>query len=292
MPEAEGTLLEGASLGEPLLRERRKTPAWKKTLVLIPCYFWLSLLRTSEFKFNFYSYLLMYGTQIVFYVFFWTAVAPPPASGWTAEACMLLTGFGTLNVAIQEIVWATGMVDQMVLQGHLMVVLVRPENSYFGLVMRRMAAMSLLPASMGLGLIFWVSWGTLDWEWWAFGASLFCCFMGSVTFRAILLAVNTLGFTWGKVSALKGLVLGGRDLARFPLDVLPGAAVALLSSLLPVMMMTNWPVQILLAENEGFAGSVSVAHLLGLSIAICVFWVLLCVFMWKRGLRHHEAQSL
>jgi ABC-type uncharacterized transport system permease subunit len=265
---------------------KRSSP-WLKTLRLIPCYAWLSLLRSSEFKFNFYAYLLMYGTQIVFYVFFWTAVSPPMGSGWSAEACMLLTGFGTLNIAIQEIVWATGMVDQLVLQGHLMVVLVRPENSYFGLVMRRMATMSLLPATMGLGLILWILSRHFTIQLLPLCCSLLCCLMASITFRAILLSVNTLGFRFGRVTALKGLVFSSRDLARFPLDILPFGLVSFLSSCFPVMMMTNWPAKMVQSSNWSY-----LAQSLLLAFFIMVLWVMLCAHLWKRGLRRHEAQSL
>jgi ABC-type uncharacterized transport system permease subunit len=232
----------------------------------------------------------MYGSQILFYLFFWTAVPPPAGSGWTTEACVLLTGFGTLNVAVQEIVWATGMVDQMVLKGDLMVVIVRPENSYFGLVMRRMAAMALLPASMGMALIIYTllqQSGGEPLPWFALSCSLLTCLMGSITFRAMLLGVNSLGFRFGRVTALKGLIFSSRDLARFPLDILPMGLVGLLSSLFPVMMMTNWPT--LMLQSYGRA---EVWLTLGLSFVIMCFWVVFVAYLWTKGLRRYEGQSL
>jgi ABC-type uncharacterized transport system permease subunit len=271
----------------PKLIGRGRSPSWLKTFRLIPCYFWLSLLRSSEFKFNFYSYMFMYGTQILFYMFFWTAVAPPPSSGWSTEACILLTGFGTLNVAIQEIVWATGMIDQMILTGDLTVVMVRPENSYFGLVMRRMAAMALLPASMGLGLIVYIMSVHFTLNLLPLFCSLLVCLLGSVTFRAMLLAVNTLAFRFGKVTAFKGMVLSGRDLARFPLDILPSFMVGLLSSVFPVMMMTNWPTLMVQSVEGAF-----LLKLLAFSVLITSAWVAFAAWFWKRGLRHYEGQSL
>jgi ABC-2 type transport system permease protein len=258
-----------------------------KTLRLIPCYVWLSLLRSSEFKFSFYSYMFLYGSQIVFYVFFWQAVQPPVASGWSAEACVLLTGFGTLSVALQEIVWATGMIDQMILRGDLLVVLVRPENSYFGLVMRRMGAMALLPALMGLLLIVITLFKMDSFHILGLAAGLLCCVLGSVIMRSVLLFVNTLGFRYGKVTALKSLTFSSRDFSRYPIDILPSFVRLFFCTVFPVMVMSNWPALMAQSTDLRFIGLTLAA-----ALGVTIFWVLFCAWFWRRGLRYYEGSSL
>jgi ABC-2 type transport system permease protein len=263
------------------------TSMFLKTIRLIPCYFWLSLLRSSEFKFSFYSYIFLYGSQILFYVFFWNAVPPPKGSGWSTEACVLLTGFGTINVSLQELVWATGMLDQMILRGDLSVVLVRPENSYFGLVLRRMGAMALLPASMGLALVLTTLIKTDSLYLWTLAAALTCCLMGSVAMRAVLLVVNTLGFRFGKVTALKSFVYSSRDFSRYPIDILPTVSRTFLCTVFPVMMMSNWPVLISQSHDPRWVGLILLT-----GMAITGLWIWFCSWFWRRGLRHYEGQSL
>jgi ABC-type uncharacterized transport system permease subunit len=89
------------------------------------------------------------------------------------------------------------------------------------------------------------------------------------------------------VTALKGLIFSGRDLARFPLDILPSFLVGMLSSVFPVMMMTNWPSLMIQSIDVAY-----LLKLLGLSAVISLAWVVFAAWFWKQGLRHYEAQSL
>jgi ABC-type uncharacterized transport system permease subunit len=260
---------------------------WSKTWRLLPTYFWLSLLRSSEFKFSFYSYIFLYGSQIVFYIFFWRAVAPPPSSGWSVEACIMLTGFGTMNIALQEIVWATGMVDQLIVSGELNVVLVRPENSYFGLVLRRLGAMAILPAMMGLVLVISTAITMDNVDFLNLLAACFCCLLGAICMRSVMLSVNSLGFTFGRITSLKSIVYSSRDFSRYPIDLLPTSLRVLMCTALPVLFMSNWPT--LLAQG---ASNTVWTKIILITSTISAIWVWLCSKIWKAGLSRYEGQSL
>ena len=269
--------------------ESNKAPSsiWKKTWCLLPTYFWLSLLRSSEFKFSFYSYLFLYGSQIIFYIFFWRAVAPPPSSGWSVEACIMLTGFGTMNIALQEIVWATGMVDQLIVSGELNVVLVRPENSYFGLVMRRLGAMAILPALMGFILVISTATKMENVDFWNLLGACCCCLLGAICMRSVMLSVNSLGFIFGRITSLKSIVYSSRDFSRYPIDLLPTSLRALMCTALPVLFMSNWPT--LVAQGDSFTSSTQIVLITSVISAI---WVWLCSKIWRAGLGRYEGQSL
>ena len=253
----------------------------------MPAYIWLALKRTSEFKFSFYSYIFLYGTQMAFYLAFWSMVEPPSSLGWSTEACYLLTGFGMLCGALQELVWSTGIIDLMILRGELTLVLVRPESSYFGLVLRKLGIMALLPAFMGLGLIVVTLVLYYDWHLLNLFMALVCCTLASVTLRAMMLAVNTLGFRYGKVNSLKSALLGTRELARYPIDILPAWSTGLLCTLFPVLMISNWPASLLIRWDL-----MTGALVLALVLLVTVAWVGFTAWMWKRGLRHYEGLSL
>lgn len=259
------------------------TPLWIKTIKLIPRYAYLSILRTSEFKFNFYSYLFLYAAQIVFYIFFWKAVGPPIIGGWSTECYFLLTGFVTLNIALQEIVWATGMLDFMILKGDLLVVLARPENSYFGLVLRRMGAMALLPAFLGLLLILITLWKYFSIDLLRLSASLLCCLAGAVSSRAVLVAVNSLSFKFGRIAALKSFVLGTRDLARYPLNILHPILSSLLIFMFPAMLISTWPTLVLQISTP-----MNAFFILASSLVITCIWVCISAWCWTKGLRSYE----
>ena len=275
---------EPGPVGE--INGRRPQNIFIKTLRLLPWYFWLSILRSSEFKFSFYSYIFLYGSQIAFYIFFWQAVQPPISSGWSVEACILLTGFGTLSVSLQEIVWATGIIDQMLLRGDLLVVLVRPENSYFGLVLRHLGAMALLPATMGLILIFATLFKMDSLHGWGLAAALLCCSLGSVAMRCLLLVINTLGFRFGRVTALKSLALSSRDFSRYPLTLLPTWGSIFFCTAFPVMLMSTWPALMAQSTDPKY-----IIFTLGSALALTTAWVTFCAWFWRRGLRYFEGSS-
>jgi len=270
-----------------MLLEREHKSSWWKAILLLPDYIGLSIVRSSEFKFSFYSYLFLYVAQIAFYLFFWNLVNPPNIDGWSKEACFLLTGFATLNIALQELVWATGMIDQMILKGDLIVVLVRPENSYFGLVMRRMGAMAVIPATLGLSVV--VVTLCFYYELHLLQLSLACviCIFGAICMRALMLCVNTLGFKFGRVTALKSFVLSGRDLSRYPLTLLPLQFNVMLSTLFPVLLISNYPAKFLLLKDPS-----QMFLMLSFAFIITVAWILFAMFCWRRGLKIYEAQSL
>ena len=263
------------------------TPSLLKTFRLIPRYFYLSVLRTSEFKFNFYSYVGLYIIQMVFYVVFWQAVKPPPTGGWTVENYILLTGFVTFNISLQEVVWATGMLDQMILGGDLMVVMARPENTYFGLVLRRMGAMAFLPALMGLGLILYQFGSGVSDEGWRFFLALVLSMMGAVVMRAVLVTVSSLAFKHGRIGALKASVYNCRELSRFPLNILHPALSSVLIFILPAMMISTWPTLVARIATPGRALMV-----LGAGFLLMCAWIGIASWTWTRGLRNYEGTSL
>ena len=270
-----------------MTRVSKTTPPWLKTLKLLPTYGWLSMLRTSEFKFNFYSYLFLYGSQVAFYVFFWQQVAPEPRGGWSAEACILLIGFGMICTSLQELIWSTGMIDQMILSGDLMVVLVRPENSFFGLVFRRFALMALFPAFIGLGLVVWIMSSNDGMSWMGLLPALITCTLGGVCLRCLLLSINSLGFSYGRVTALKGIVFSTKEYARYPMDILGPWVTSLLCTIYPVLLSSNWSAQMIFRLNES-----EIITTLILAFLITIVWVVFTCWFWTRGLRHYEAQSL
>lgn len=245
------------------------------------------MLRTSEFKFNFYSYLFLYGSQVAFYVFFWQQVAREPKGGWSVEACILLIGFGMICTSLQELIWSTGMIDQMILNGDLMVVLVRPENSFFGLVLRRFALMALFPALIGLGLVIWVMMSHDGMMWEGLLPALITCTLGAVCLRCLLLSINSLGFVYGRVTALKGIVFSSKEFARYPLDILGPWVTSILCTVYPVLLASNWSAQMIFRFDRA-----ETYLALGVATVITICWFLMTSWFWTRGLRRYEAQSL
>ena len=199
----------------------------------------------------------------------------------------MLTGFGTMNIALQEIVWATGMVDQLIVSGELNVVLVRPENSYFGLVLRRLGAMAILPAMMGLFIVISTAITMDNVDFWNLLAACFCCLLGAICMRSVMLSVNSLGFTFGRITSLKSIVYSSRDFSRYPIDLLPTSLRVLMCTALPVLFMSNWPT--LLAQG---ASNTAWTKIILITSAISAIWVWLCSKIWKAGLSRYEGQSL
>jgi ABC-type uncharacterized transport system permease subunit len=105
--------------------------------------------------------------------------------------------------------------------------------------------------------------------------------------RALMLSVNSLGFKYGRVTALKSFVLSGRDLSRYPLSLLPSGLKTFLATLFPVLLVSNWPAKLFLLENV-----VDMLVLFVCALLVTVAWVSFAAYVWRRGLRSYEGQSL
>ena len=86
---------------------------------------------------------------------------------------------------------------------------------------------------------------------------------------------------------LKSFVLSGRDLSRYPLSLLPSGLKTFLATLFPILLISNWPTQLFLLDNvldmlQFFAGG----------LFVTVLWVMFAAYVWRRGLRVYEGQSL
>ncbi len=260
------------------------TPAWLKMIKLLPRYIHLSVLRTSEFKFNFYTYLLLYVLHILLFLFFWRAANLPPVAGWQTPHYILLTAFSAINFALQEFLWSTAILDELILDGDLLVVLSRPVNSYFGLVLRRCGAMSVLAVIMGGVLLMTTLLRyKLDTDGWRMLGALSACLLAAVAFRGGLVVVGALSFRIGRVGFLKSFFFGAREFSKLSLSILNPMVSSFLTLALPAMLIATWPVLILNLASPAVALSLWTATLL-----LTVFWTSLAAWAWTRGLRHYE----
>lgn len=259
---------------------------WWKTIKLVPRYFMLSIQRTSEFKFSMYTYVSLYILQIIFFILFWKGVQPPTIRGWTIDCYYLLTGFATLNASLQEIVWATGMLDLAILRGDLNVVLVRPENSYFSLVCRRLGAMALLPAAMGFLTIILTLINYHHVELIRLSIACFCCLCAAIILRALMVIVCSFSFKFGKVKTLKAFILNSKELSRYPLNILHPLFTASFIFFFPVMLVSTWPTMIL-RISENF----DILKMLLMTLFLTAAWVSIASWSWKYHLKHYEGYT-
>ncbi len=273
-----------SALASDPLGGRLPMAMWKKTLRLLPIYAWLSLLRISEFKFNFYTYVFLYFANAMLFVLCWQGIKLDGLGKWDSTHCILLTAFSILNFGLQESLWSTAHLDRFIMDGELLRVLTKPINSYFGLVMRYFAFMSLLPVILGISMIVYTMIHyRLDVELWRLAISLWVCVLGAVSFRAALVVMGSFAFRLGMVGFLTSYFHGSRETTRLPMTHLPSFISGFYTFAIPAVLVSTWPVIIL------DLGSTWQVLLLSLSsLAVCAFWVLLAKWTWTRGVRRYE----
>jgi ABC-2 type transport system permease protein len=97
--------------------------------------------------------------------------------------------------------------------------------------------------------------------------------------------VGLLSFWYGEVSRLNRMLLLTREFERYPLDLFPLWIQGTLTWIVPIGLISTYPVLVLLnkAQAETFA------MYLAIGVVLLIVWVLIFLWMWARALRRYES---
>jgi len=246
----------------------------------------LSLGRGTLFRGNFWLRMLAHGLWLgTTWIFFEAIYAHVPViAGWRREQVWLLLA---VNGAAQQLYgifvgWGLLWIPDLIWQGEMDSILTKPVSPLFTFSVGRMrlydAPALALPLTLGgialraLGLT--PSLG--QWLW--FGLLVL---LGIAARYAITLAVVSTAFWVTRIYAMPALLAELFQLAGYPEGIFRGATRMVFTFMVPVLVVANFPVEVLLGEP-------ALPRLLP-SLAAVALWLAVAAALWRTGLRRYTA---
>jgi ABC-2 type transport system permease protein len=263
---------------------------WRRALTLLWRFSVVSFQNSSAFRLDFLTSIAHNLVYQGIFITFWMSVmnhSPGPLGQWSFPELSILTASTLIAGALMQ--WSSGLVQlpAKVIRGDLDRYLCRPVSPLFALLAEEVNALEsfyqLASALLLLGsiCIYYQVPVTLG----AAAASLGLLFIGTLVVLLVQACVGLLSFWYGEVSRLNRMLLLTREFERYPLDLFPLWIQGTLTWIVPIGLISTYPVLVLLnkAQAETFA------MYLAIGVVLLIVWVLIFLWMWARALRRYES---
>jgi ABC-2 type transport system permease protein len=246
------------------------------------------LVREMQFKANFLVRLFTEGMWL-FMQFVYIEVMYGQTNqivGWTKYDMIVLVG---TNYAIAQLFEAffyencMKLID-LIRQGELDFNLIKPINTQFLVSLRYTDYASMLNSTVGIGVVFYglaKMGATVTWS----GVLLFGALLvnGILIYYAILFILSVWTFWIGRSNNLMELYWQFGQFSRYPGDIYPLLLKGVLMTLMPMLVVSNFPAQVFVHGLK--TGWVLYAFALGLVFFLLTLWI------WQRGLQRYRSAS-
>ena len=209
-----------------------------------------SLAREMMFKANFLLWIIVevawLGLQLALVGVIFSHVTE--VAGWTKYEMVMLIGTSHLVQQLFQVVFLVNLIElpENVRTGKLDFALLQPASSQFLVSVRKYDPGSVVNCAIGVAFVAWSAWklGVHPKAW---QAALFAAMVVNGVFihYALMLIIVTLSF-W--IVRAQGLVFGYYNLfniARMPRDAFRGVARVLFTWVLPMLVVANFPAEVL-----------------------------------------------
>ena len=246
------------------------------------------LVREMQFKANFlvrlFTEMLWLVMQFIYIQVMYMNTGQ--IAGWNKWDMIVLVGTNHLITQLFEGLFyenCTRLTDQ-IRQGDLDFNLVKPINTQFLVSLRYTDYSSIINCAIGIGVIFYalnglgaaVSLG---------GLLLFATLVlnGVFIYYSILFILSAWTFWIGRSNNLLELYWQFGQFSRYPGDIYPWLLRRMLMTVIPMLVVSNFPAQVLIDKFEG--GWIVYGFALGLSFLALTVWV------WGKGLQRYRSAS-
>lgn len=246
----------------------------------------LSLRRESLFRGNAWVRLLTQalwlGTAWVFFAALYLHV--PTIAGWRREQVWLLIAVNELAQGVYNLFVGRGIlrIPNLIEQGELDRILIQPVAPLFTLSVSRMrlydAPSLALPLALGAYALHALGQDPSLPQWLWFGVLLL---LGIAARYAVTLAVVSTAFWVTRVYALPALLAELFRLAGYPEGIFRGLGRALFTWAVPVLVVANFPTQVLLGAPPLFQCATA--------LLVAGLWLAAALALWRAGLRRYTA---
>lgn len=259
-----------------------------KHLKLLYRFATISFRNMSEFRVDFMTSILHNIIYQAIFIIFWKSIlgfTSDSLGEWTFPELAILCAFTLLATAIMQ--WFAGLtgLSRKVLRGEVDKYLCKPISPLFALLAEEMRGMASLQQLISAGAILGGICFYYDVEVSLVGAawSLLVLAVGCTAVILIQGTLALLAFWLGDVSRIQSLFVISGELERYPLTLFPTWLQRLLTWIIPIGLISTFPVLI-------FLGRLEIAKTyLGIAVGLLVLWSLVFTVTWNRALRRYES---
>jgi viologen exporter family transport system permease protein len=261
---------------------------WRKYSRLLFRFATVSFRDMSEFRLDFFTSIvhsLIY--QGIFFVF-WKSVLSFTASSlsdWSFPDLFILSTFTLVSTAVMQ--WFVGLLQlpAKVLQGGLDKYLAKPVSPLFALLaedmngvasLQQMASALLILAVVSIYYHVRVTLVSVC-------ASLGLMVLGCLVVLLVQGCLAMLTFWWGDVSRLQSLFGLTGEFERYPLTLFPLALRNFLIWIVPIGLISTYPVLVYLGRVE------ALSRYLAIAAGLAAFWGLVFFLGWRRAIARYES---
>jgi ABC-2 type transport system permease protein len=255
---------------------------------LLSRFFALSLRNLSEFRLDFWMSLLHNLIYQGIFLVFWRSVVAftgDRLGTWSFPDLAALSAFTLMASAVMQ--WFVGLLrlPGKIVEGDLDKYLSKPVSPLFAMLAEEVDGLSCLQQSAGgaLILIAVAAVYRLPVTPASALASLFLLVLGCLVLLLVQGCVALTGFWLGDVSRVQQVMMIAGEFERYPLTVFSPWVQRLLTWVLPVGLVSTYPVLVFLGR----------APLLGWPLAaaagLAAFWIPVFSFLWQKALVRYES---
>ena len=259
----------------------RYLSVWRRFVIM-------AFVREAEYRFNFFIKLGEGAIQLVLAVLSFALIYrfTDQVNGWTSAQALMLVGVyramdGLINLQITPNMWSLG---ELVRQGDLDFVLLRPVSSQFYVSAQKLELAELANALAGVALTFYAGQRAgVDWSIATVAAALTFALCGLLIVYALRFAVVTLSFWLIQIDTLDTLFYSFFETARYPISFFNQPVRLVLTFVLPVAFVTTFPTQALLGTAQ--------LYILPIGLALALGTLAAATFFWNYAIRHYSSAS-
>lgn len=242
----------------------------------------------SEFRIDFFTSLLHNLIYQGIFILFWKAIVihtTDALGDWSFSDLVVLSSFTLVASAMMQ--WFVGLLrlSNKVVRGEVDKYLCKPVSPLFALLAEEMNGLGALQQMASAVFIFTAVclWFDVTVTLPNLLASLFLLFLGGAAVLLIQAILSMLAFWFGDVSRLNTLFMMTGEFERYPLTLFPGWLRGFLTWIVPIGLISTYPVLVLLGRME-----LEPAFVAG-GLALVVAWAFLFHQVWQRALARYES---
>lgn len=205
-------------------------------------------------------------------------------AGWKWEEALIILGIFTFLQGISQSILNPNMarIVQLVQQGTLDFILLKPLNSQFWLSVRVLSPWGIPDMLLGLLLIAYAG-SLLDLEAWDYLNGILTLFLGVVSLYSVWFVLGSTSIWFVKISNVTEVLRGLLEAGRFPIGAYPPAYRLFFTYVVPVAFLTTVPAEVFLGRGEWI-------WILS-SLILAIVSLLGSHFFWRFALRFYTSAS-
>lgn len=255
-----------------------------KHLKLLPTYIRLGLKTNTEYKFQFYTNIISRFLSFGVWLVFWYLLTKelPQIGSWDILSLIALITFYEFHLNFWQICFYSLNVSHEIVSGNIDKYMVRPIQPIFGIILDKIQLMSIVPLIVtGLILVYiglvYSSFTKLILAYFVVIASVF-------TLHLAYISIGLLSFWFGRFRAFISIYRSMRSSSSFPLNILPLYLLFTLTLVFPASLFGTFPAMILFHLSW-----IDVLLVTFVATLVFLFWLFICVMLWKKGVRSYES---